>query len=149
MWITFLLDLYSMGLWEGEPFLLHHTCVTSSSWEAGPLTPNYVLLTSSWNHGTDIPIFVPVPCLSPLLFKHKNKTLYPADSSYCRGRAPWPLLSEDSSKYNPVKLLVVFRHFLTQAQRRRLAASVVKLSPFSVPGNRGYRLGQTLVEMQR
>ena len=149
VWITFLLDLDSMGLWEGEPFLLHHTCVASSSWEGGPLTPNCALLTSSWNHRTDLHVFIPVSCLSPSLFKHENQTLYTAHSSYCRGRATWPLLSEDSSKYNPVKLLVVFRHFFTKAQWCKLAASVVKHSPFSIPGNRGYRLGQTLVEMQR
>jgi len=42
-----------------------------------------------------------------------------------------------------------FRHFFMQAQGFKPAANVVKYSPFSVLRTRGYRLGQTLVEMQR
>ena len=117
VWMIFLFNLDSVGQWEGKTLLLHHPCVVSSSWEGGPLTPNCALLTSSWNHRTDLCIFSPAPCLSPSLFKHKNQTLRTADNSYCREGATWPLPSEDSYKHNPVKLSVFFQALLHASTR--------------------------------
>lgn len=63
------------GFVRGEPFLLHHPCVVSRSWEGGPLTQ----AGRSWNHRIDVRIFMPAPCLSVFLFKCKIQTLHTAD----------------------------------------------------------------------